>query len=407
MDKNEILMQEEVRALKLFLSLFYIIFFTFEIAAHSILPMMNSSYSTIGFPKEGLGGWLYILLIVLMIIGVYLIKIDKPYVVKYVIFIGFSVLDFFNNMLIYYGTNKEFNSGNMVEVFLILYSPFFMNQRYFWWVNIGMIVKYMMVGLVLKTTVVMNPILICFIMSFICWILFVRFQSYIKTIEKIYIKVKQTEKLALIGKMATVIVHEIRNPLTALKGFTKLQAEKYPEDNAYHNVMTQEIERMNEIVSELMLFGKPKPREYQLHSIEEIISYVTRVVEQAAAEQKITFKMEFDKSLPKVYCDERQMKQVFLNLLRNAIEAMPNGGDIVISGAISKDMMNIYVKDTGCGIIESEIPKIGEAFYTTKESGTGLGLMVTYKIIEEHEGTIQFMSNVGEGTTVELSLPIT
>ena len=407
MNKNQMLMQEEVKALKLFLSLFYIIFFAFEIADHSILPMMNLSDNTVGFPKEGLGGWLYILLILLAIIGAFLIKINQPYVVKYVIFIGFSILDFVNNMLIYYGTDKKFSAGNMVEVFLILFSPFFMNRRYFLWVNVGMIIKYMTVGLALKTIIVMAPIILCSTMSFICWILFTRFQSYINTIEKIHIKVKQTEKLAIIGKMATAIVHEIRNPLTALKGFTKLEAEKYPEDSTYYGIMTQEIERMNEIVSELMLFGKPKSKEYQLHSIQGIILYVIQIVEQAAVEQGIALRTEFEKDLPKVYCDEKQMKQVFLNLFKNAIEAMPNGGDIIISGVASKDIVNIRVTDTGCGIAESKIPKLGEAFYTTKESGTGLGLMVTYKIIEEHEGKLHFESSVGVGTTVELQLPIT
>lgn len=405
MNKDHILIQQEMKALKFSLCLFYIIFFFHEFLSYYLLPKMKLIPNPIGIPEEGFGVWLYVLIPLLAVIGL-VIKKEYPYAVKYVVFIGYIIIDGMNLTLMYYGIDKKFASGNMSEIFLLLFSPIFVNRRYFWWITGGTIIKYIIIGLVLKTNVVMIPIVLCSIFAFICWVILVRVQDYINALETVHIQIKQTEKLAIIGKMATAIGHEIRNPLTALKGFTKLQAEKHPEDRTYYDIMTQEIERMNEIVSELMLFGKPKPREYQLHSIKEIISYVTRVVEQAASEQKITLKMEFDKSLPKVYCDERQMKQVFLNLLRNAIEAMPNGGDIVISGAISKDMMNIYVKDTGCGIVEIEIPKIGEAFYTTKESGTGLGLMVTYKIIEEHEGTIQFMSNVGEGTTVELRLPI-
>ncbi|CAM4370547.1 histidine kinase [Bacillus manliponensis] len=405
MNKDHILIQQEMKALKFSLKLFYSIYFFYEFLSLYVLPKMRLINTPMGIPDDGLGIWLYILVILLLVIGLGVQK-DYPYAVKYVIFIGYIVIDFINLILMYYGTDKRFISGNIVEIFLIFFAPLFVNRYYFWWITGGVLMKYIIIGLVLKTNVVMVPVALCSIFAFICWVILVRVQDYINALETVHTQIKQTEKLAIIGRMATAIGHEIRNPLTALKGFTKLQAEKHPEDRTYYDIMTQEIERMNEIVSELMLFGRPKSKEYQLHSIEEIILYVTRIVEQATSGQKVTLKVEFDKSLPKVYCDERQMKQVFLNLLRNAIEAMPAGGDIVISGVVSKDMMNIRVKDTGCGIVESEIPKIGEAFYTTKESGTGLGLMVTYKIIEEHEGTIQFMSNVGEGTTVELSLPI-
>lgn len=401
------LAQEEIKALKLFVSLAYAIFLITDIVYYySIQPRWRPDLAEGGFPQDGLGIWLYISMLPFILIGIYLMKTKYVYAVKYVIFIGFLSLDFINNIMIYYGTTKEFYLGNLVEIFCIFSSPFFVSKRYFWIVTLGVIGKYTITGMILQTNTVVAPVTLYIVFSLVCWILLVRFYSYIDTIEMIYTKMKETENLAIIGKMATAISHEIRNPLTALRGFTKLQAEKHPEDNAYYDIMTQEIERMNEIVSELMLFGKPKPKEYKLYSIQEIILYVIRIIEQSASKQGITLKTEFQQSLPLIKCDEKQMKQVFLNLLKNAIEAMPNGGEIIIQTALTQDGVTIRVIDAGCGIAENKIPKLREAFYTTKEGGTGLGLMVTYKIIEEHGGIIQFTSNVGEGTTVELRLPV-
>ncbi|WP_369901257.1 ATP-binding protein [Bacillus manliponensis] len=397
MNKTDILAQEEIKALKIFLGLFYIVFFFYYTLHYLLGP--NSI-------KLGLGISFHILVVSLIIPSFYLIKMNRPYIVKYMIFIGYNLIDLINKILIYGETNELSLITNTIELFLILFCPLFVNQRYFFWVIAGIILKYTVIGLVLKTVAFIAQLGVISIIFLLCWIMLVRVQSYINTVETIHKKAKRTDDLAVIGKMATTIGHEIRNPLTALNGFTKLQAEKHPEDFIYYDIMTKEIERMNEILSELMLFGKPKSKDYQLCDIEKIIIYMIQVSQPLAVGKRIKIKAEFEKDIPNVYCDEKQMKQVFLNLLKNAIEAMPNGGGIVISVATSDDVVNIYITDTGCGIVESRIPKLGEAFYTTKESGTGLGLMVTYKIIEEHGGNIQFVSNVGEGTTVELTLPI-
>lgn len=405
MNKAHMLVQEEIKALKLFLILFYAIFFMNDIVYYSFI-VPEPDLEEFVFPEEGLGIWFYVWMILVAFICIYLMKTKYLYAIKYILFIAFIFLDFTNNMLMYYGTTKVFLAGNLVEVFFIFFSPFFVNKRYFWIVTVGIIGKYALIGVILHTTTVMVAIALCAIFGIICWLLLIRFHSYIETVEQVYMKIKEAEKLAVLGRLATTIGHEIRNPLTALKGFTKLQAEKHPEDSTYYDIMTQEIERMNEIVGELMLFGKPKSKEYKLYSIEEIILYVIQVVEQSAAKQGITVQTEFSKSLPKIRCDEKQMKQVFLNLFKNAIEAMPNGGDIFIYAVVIKDKINIRIIDTGCGIQENKIPKLREAFYTTKENGTGLGLMITYKFIEEHEGKLHFESSVGVGTTVELILPV-
>ncbi|WP_369901259.1 ATP-binding protein [Bacillus manliponensis] len=407
MNKAHMLAQEEIKALKLFLGLVYAIFVSTDIVYYYIIqPRWEPGLAEGSFPADGLGIWLYILGLPFLILGIYLMKTRYLYAVKYIIFIGLLLIDFINNIMIYYGTTEPFLLGNLVELFFVFSSPFFVSKRYFWVVNVGMIGKYAATGIILQTDTVVANITICIVLALVCWMLLVRFDSYIDTLKMISMKMKEAERMAIIGNMATAIGHEIRNPLAALKGFTQLQAEKHPEEGTYYDIMTKEIERMNEIVSELMEFGKPKSKEHELHNIQEIILYVIQILEQFASKQGITIKTDFQKSLPKIYCDETQMKQVFLNLIKNAIESMQNGGSVIVSVFASQTVMKVKITDMGCGIVESKIPQLGEAFYTTKKSGTGLGLMITYKIIEEHDGTIQFTSNVGKGTTVEVTIPI-
>ncbi|HDX9590700.1 TPA: sensor histidine kinase [Bacillus pseudomycoides] len=406
MDKAHILIQEEVKALKLFLSLFYIIFFLNDILYYYFYPKVQTGDSSIGFPEGSLGFWMYAFMFLLLLISIYFTKKKHIYLVKYIIFIGYILSDLINNILIYYGTIKPFESDNVVELFLLLFSPIFVNKRYCWVVSLGLIGKYTLLGIVLHTPIVMVPIVLCINFATIAFILLTRFQSYVCTIKNMFEEAQQAEKLAVIGKMAATIAHEIRNPLTSLKGFTQLQREKHPEDAAYYNIMVQEIERMNAIVSELMVLGKPKQRQYALHNIKDILSYVISIVEQPAFQYGITISAVFAKNLSSIQCDEKQMKQVFLNIIKNAIESMPEGGNIIVEANVVHEQIVVSVTDEGCGISKEKIDKIGAAFYTTKENGTGLGLMVTYKILEEHHGEMEFESTPGVGTKVNIKLPV-
>ncbi|MDP7981358.1 ATP-binding protein [Bacillus sp. WLY-B-L8] len=406
MDKAHILIQEEVKALKLFLSLFYITFFLNDILYYYFYPKVQMGDSSIGFPEGSLGFWMYAFMFLLLLISIYFTKKKHIYLVKYIIFIGYILSDLINNILIYYGTIKPFESDNVVEPFLLLFSPIFVNKRYCWVVSLGIIGKYTLLGIVLHTPIVMIPIMLCMTFATIAFILLTRFQSYVCTIKNMFEEAQQAEKLAVIGKMAATIAHEIRNPLTSLKGFTQLQREKHPEDAAYYNIMVQEIERMNAIVSELMVLGKPKQRQYALHNIKDILSYVISIVEQPAFQYGITISAVFAKNLSSIQCDEKQMKQVFLNIIKNAIESMPEGGNIIVEANVVHEQIVVSVTDEGCGISKEKIDKIGAAFYTTKENGTGLGLMVTYKILEEHHGEMEFESTPGVGTKVNIKLPV-
>ncbi|PGB01281.1 ATP-binding protein [Bacillus toyonensis] len=405
MNKGYIFKNEEIKALKVFLSLFFIIFFVYDLAYEFIVPLIGGEQEGVGEFEDGLGLWLYFLMVVLFCICIYFMKWKNPFAVKYIILIGYNVLDFIHNIMIYYGSDAEFDGGNIVEGFFILFAPLFVSKRYFWLV-IGIIVgRYAFIGIIIQSSLVLIPMALCSGFAIICWNIFLRFQSYIRTIEMMDKEIKQTEKLATVGKMATVIGYKIRRPLANLKKLVKKQANKYPEDKIYSDIMKQEVERIHTIATELSGFEKSKSVESETHNIQEIISYVIRVMEKPAVEQGVYIQGIYSKDIPVITCDEKRLKQVFFNLIKNAIEAMSVGGTITIKVTV-EDGIVVQVKDEGCGIPKDKIPKLNEAFYTTKETGTGLGLVVTEKIIKDHNGKMSFESEVGVGTTVKVMLPM-
>ncbi|EEL32200.1 Sensor histidine kinase [Bacillus cereus Rock3-28] len=332
-------------------------------------------------------------------------KWKNPFAVKYIILIGYNIFDFIHNIMIYSGSDAEFDGGNIVEGFFILFAPIFVSKKYFWLV-IGIIVgRYALIGIIIQSSLVLIPMALCSVFSIICWIIFLRFQSYIRTIEMMDKEIKQTEKLATVGKMATVIGYKIRRPLATLKKLVNKQANKHPEDKIYSDIMKQEVERIHTITTELSGFEKSKSLESETHNIQEIIAYVIRVMGKPALEQGVHIQGIYSKDIPSITCDEQRLKQVFFNLIKNGIEAMSVGGTITIKVTV-EDGIVVQVKDEGCGIPKDKIPKLNEAFYTTKETGTGLGLVVTEKIIKDHNGKMSFESEVGVGTTVKVMLPM-
>ena len=217
---------------------------------------------------------------------------------------------------------------------------------------------------------------------------------------------QRSEKLALVGQMAAGIAHEIRNPLTSIKGFIQLFKEKYTSEEEYFNLILSELERINLIVGEFLVLAKPTAVVFKDREIKSLIKDVVTLINTQAIMNNVQIFVELESDIPMIVCEENQLKQVFINILKNAIEAMPNGGMIDVKvKAKEKDKVSICFIDQGPGIPEDRIPKLGEAFYTTKEKGTGLGLMTSYKIIENHDGKLKISSKINEGTTVEVILP--
>jgi two-component system sporulation sensor kinase A len=217
---------------------------------------------------------------------------------------------------------------------------------------------------------------------------------------------QHSEKLTLAGQLAAGIAHEIRNPLTSLKGFLQLMQSNGQAKKEYYSIMLSELTRIELIVSELLVLAKPQSTVFQERDLYTLLKHVVTLIDTEAIIKNVQISVEFESDIPLIRCDENQLKQAFINFLKNGIEAMPHGGEIFIKVSRNGDRVLIRFIDQGCGIPEEVIRKLGEPFYTTKQSGTGLGLMVSFKIIENHQGRIRICSKLNEGTTVEVSLPI-
>ncbi|KRE22693.1 hypothetical protein ASG81_28430 [Paenibacillus sp. Soil522] len=220
--------------------------------------------------------------------------------------------------------------------------------------------------------------------------------------------IRKSEKLSVVGQLAAGVAHEIRNPLTSLKGFLQLLNSKNLGYKNYFEIMQAEVERINFIVNEFMIVSNPQVvRSQEKKNVESIIQNIVMLLGAQANLMNVQIVTESESGLPLIKCDENQLKQVFINILKNALEAMSDGGIIRIQVKnIQPNELLIRFIDQGIGIPEDQLPKLGEPFHSTKETGTGLGLMVTNKIIEGHKGSITITSKVNQGTTVEIILPI-
>jgi PAS domain S-box-containing protein len=213
----------------------------------------------------------------------------------------------------------------------------------------------------------------------------------------------RSEKLSIVGELAAGVAHEIRNPLTTLKGFMQLYKK---EDSSIDELLLSELGRIETITSQLLTLGKPQAVQLIRTNILEIIEGTLELLAPEALMSNIQFKLDFEEPSYFITCERNQLKQVFLNLLKNAMEAMKDGGEIQINlRRGSEDECIISVQDQGCGIPEELLPRLGEPFYTLKEKGTGLGLMISHKIIKQHHGSITFTSKENAGTKVEIKLP--
>jgi two-component system sporulation sensor kinase A len=216
---------------------------------------------------------------------------------------------------------------------------------------------------------------------------------------------QKSEKLALLGQMAAGIAHEIRNPLTSIKGFIQLfKSETHQAE--YYDIVLSELDRINTIVGEFLVLAKPTAAVFAEKDVKELLKDVVTLINTQSILNNVQIFVDIESVLPKISCEENQLKQVFLNLLKNAIEAMPSGGNIDVKVKVKAEgEISIQIIDHGIGIPKDRIPTLGEPFYTTKEKGTGLGLMTCYKIIESHSGQLMIDSEVNEGTTIEIILP--
>lgn len=216
---------------------------------------------------------------------------------------------------------------------------------------------------------------------------------------------RRSEKLTTVGQLAAGVAHEIRNPLTTLRGFLQLQQEKKMLIPLHIDLMLSELERINLIVSEFLILAKPQAVHFQQKDLRCILSDVISLLDSQAHLCGIEFESKFLEQPSTIHCEENQLKQVFINIVKNAIEAMPAGGIISIALANEPNSAVIIITDEGEGIPEEMLPKLGEPFFTNKETGTGLGLMISQRIIQAHKGSLEIKSEVGHGTEITIKLP--
>ncbi|MEH6991879.1 ATP-binding protein [Neobacillus drentensis] len=216
----------------------------------------------------------------------------------------------------------------------------------------------------------------------------------------------QSEKLSIVGELAAGVAHEIRNPLTTIKGFVQLNKWENGADEI-NDLLLSELARIETITSEMLTLGKPQAVQLHRTNIRELVENTLELLSPQAHLENIQFKLCVDESPFFITGEKNQLKQVFLNVLKNAIEAMPEGGNIHIhlqKGEQGECVLTF--QDEGCGIPEELLPRLGEPFYSLKEKGTGLGLMICNKIIKQHHGSITYQSKAQQGTLVEIKLPL-
>ncbi|WP_223595135.1 ATP-binding protein [Neobacillus bataviensis] len=221
-------------------------------------------------------------------------------------------------------------------------------------------------------------------------------------------KQNELQKLELVGTLAASTAHEIRNPLTGVKGLIQLLSEKYtePDDRYYFNVINSELKRINEIVSEFLILGKPTAQLTDEVNINEILHELSPLIVSEANSHNVECVWHISEQPVIVKCVKDQIKQVILNITKNALESFESTGTLEIILQPLADVCKIEIIDNGKGIPKAELEKIFRPFYTSKETGTGLGLVICKRIINSFGGTIEINSTEKIGTTVEITLPI-
>lgn len=216
-----------------------------------------------------------------------------------------------------------------------------------------------------------------------------------------------TEKLAAVGQMAASAAHEIRNPLTTIRGFIQLLRPSF-FDQEHFNLVLEEIDRINLIISEFLILSKPQATCFGEQNLIQILHDTIALSQPQASMSNVQIEKCFDDPSPVfIYGDGNQLKQVFINLFKNSMDAMPGGGTLSVDVHMNVQGEAVaVVSDKGVGMTNEQLGQLGTPFYTTKKDGTGLGLMVTQRILKQHGGSIDIQSTKGKGTTITLRFPV-
>jgi two-component system sensor histidine kinase HydH len=224
-------------------------------------------------------------------------------------------------------------------------------------------------------------------------------------------EISRNQRLASVGRLAAGVAHEIRNPLSSIKGFATYFKERYQdisEDFQNANIMIQEVDRLNRVISQLLEFARPVTLSPQSIDFQTIIDDSIKLVEKLAKDKSIVIIKKDIEKINRVTVDPDRISQVLLNLYLNAIEAMDDGGELVVSISLDKgrEAIVIRISDTGRGIGKDDLANIFDPYFTTKSTGTGLGLAIAHNVIEAIGGEIEVESRQGHGTTFRIIIPL-
>jgi len=238
---------------------------------------------------------------------------------------------------------------------------------------------------------------------------------------KMFEKIRERDRLAVLGEMSAGLAHEIRNPLGAIKGAAQyLDPAAVGEDaSEFLNIIIEETDRLNVVVDQFLDYARPYQAQQEPTDVNLVINQTVRLLAPGLQEKKVKLSVDLQADLPQVMANGQQLTQVFLNLMNNAQEAMPDGGRISIKTSLLSDgqgtlprqlarkqAVRIQVSDTGPGIAPQVLERIFVPFFTTKARGTGLGLAISQRILEHHGGEIRIRSQPGEGSTFTIYLPV-
>jgi signal transduction histidine kinase len=228
---------------------------------------------------------------------------------------------------------------------------------------------------------------------------------------------RRADRLSSLGLLTAGLAHEIRNPLVAIRTFTQLLPERYDDPEfreVFQGLALKEVDRICGLINDLLNFARPSRPNIAEENLNEVVDGVARILESQAKDREVKIAREFVPDLPKVWIDREQLKQVFMNLILNAIQAMRDGGSLVIATRVSADgdgnatrpCVQVEVRDTGIGIPEENLERIFDPFFTNKDGGSGLGLSISHQIVQEHGGRILVRSKIKEGTSFFVNLPL-
>jgi len=220
---------------------------------------------------------------------------------------------------------------------------------------------------------------------------------------------KRADRLFALGQLSAGLAHEIRNPLASIAGAAGiLQRNLHLEhkDAECLRIISKECQRLNGLLTDFLDFARLRTPNYRIVDFRGVIDSVMELASHAAGKSPAVLRREIPSDLAPVECDPELMKQVLLNLINNAMQATPGGGEVLVSAGVSKERLTVKVKDEGCGIDRADRDRIFDPFFTTKENGTGLGLPVAHQIVEQHGGILAAEANPEGGMTFSVSLPL-